>query len=132
MATLCTEWPSGISTFIRAYGSLVWYNTPDEVKRLKSLSYPALKAELTTIFPDCLGEVNEILGVASFPLKRQHAQNYVKSGIALVGDAAHMINPLAGQGVNIGLLDAAALGEVLIEASKNGQDYWLSFSFNAL
>ena len=117
--------PSGPQAFLPLsgpYGSLVWYNTPDEVKRLKSLSYPALKAELTAVFPDCLGEVNEILGVASFPLKRQHAQNYVKSGIALVGDAAHMINPLAGQGVNIGLLDAAALGEVLIEACKNGQD----------
>jgi len=62
------------------------------------------------------------LGVASFPLKRQHAQDYVKPGVALVGDAAHMINPLAGQGVNIGLLDAAALGEVLIDAAKKGLD----------
>ena len=79
-----------------------------------------MKAELVAAFPDCLGKVNSVLGVASFPLKRQHAQAYVKPGVVLVGDAAHMINPLAGQGVNIGLLDAAALGEVLVDAAKNG------------
>ena len=102
------------------YGSIVWYNSPDEVNRLKNLSHETLKEELIAAFPDCLGEINKVLGVASFPLKRQHAQNYVKPGVVLVGDAAHMINPLAGQGVNIGLLDAAALGEVLIDASKKG------------
>jgi 2-octaprenyl-3-methyl-6-methoxy-1,4-benzoquinol hydroxylase len=115
--------PSGPQAFLPLtghYGSIVWYNSPDEVKRLKSLSYDELKDELQRAFPDCLGQVNNVLGVASFPLKRQHAQNYVKPGVVLVGDAAHMINPLAGQGVNIGLLDAAALGEVLIDAAKNG------------
>ncbi|MGR9071587.1 MAG: FAD-dependent monooxygenase [Gammaproteobacteria bacterium] len=104
------------------YGSIVWYNSPDEVRRLKALSYDELLAELTKTFPDCLGKVNAVLGTAAFPLKRQHAQEYVKPGAALVGDAAHMINPLAGQGVNIGLLDAAALSQVLIEARNKGQD----------
>ncbi len=115
--------PSGPQAFLPLtghYGSIVWYNSPDEVRRLKSLSYEALKDELQSAFPDCLGQVNQVLGVASFPLKRQHAQNYVKPGVVLVGDAAHMINPLAGQGVNIGLLDAAALGEVLVDAAKKG------------
>ncbi len=117
--------PSGPQAFLPLsgkFGSIVWYNTPDEVTRLKSLPYAALKTELTKAFPDCLGQVEEVLGVASFPLKRQHAQSYAKPGVVLVGDAAHMINPLAGQGVNIGLLDAAALGEVLIEASKKGEN----------
>jgi len=63
-----------------------------------------------------LGQVEQVLATASFPLRRQHAQHYVKHGVALVGDAAHTINPLAGQGVNIGLLDAAALAEVVLEA----------------
>lgn len=115
--------PSGPQAFLPLtgnYGSIVWYNSPDEVSRLKSLSLEALKDELVTAFPACLGKVNSVLGVASFPLKRQHAQNYVKPGVVLVGDAAHMINPLAGQGVNIGLLDAAALGEVLLDAAKEG------------
>jgi 2-octaprenyl-3-methyl-6-methoxy-1,4-benzoquinol hydroxylase len=115
--------PSGPQAFLPLtgnYGSIVWYNSPDEVSRLKSLSLEALKDELVAAFPDSLGKVKSVLGVASFPLKRQHAQNYVKPGVVLVGDAAHMINPLAGQGVNIGLLDAAALGEVLIDAAKKG------------
>lgn len=104
------------------YASIVWYQSPDEVRRLQALSYEQLQAELVAAFPDCLGEVKQVLGVASFPLKRQHAQRYVKQGVALVGDAAHMINPLAGQGVNIGLLDAAALAEILVDARKRGKD----------
>jgi 2-octaprenyl-3-methyl-6-methoxy-1,4-benzoquinol hydroxylase len=104
------------------YGSIVWYNTPDDVQRLKALPVADLLAELTATFPECLGKINKILGVASFPLKRQHAQEYVRQGVALVGDAAHMINPLAGQGVNIGLLDAAMLAEVLLEASNKGKN----------
>lgn len=117
--------PTGPQAFLPLtgnYGSIVWYNTPDEVRRLKALADTELLAELTATFPDCLGKVNKILGVASFPLKRQHAQEYVKQGIALVGDAAHMINPLAGQGVNIGLLDAAMLAEVLVDASNKGKN----------
>jgi 2-octaprenyl-3-methyl-6-methoxy-1,4-benzoquinol hydroxylase len=117
--------PSGPQAFLPLtghFGSIVWYNSPDEVCRLKALSHEDLLREMVATFPDCLGKVNAILGTASFPLKRQHAQSYVKPGVVLVGDAAHMINPLAGQGVNIGLLDAAALGEVLIEASKQGLD----------
>ncbi len=117
--------PSGPQAFLPLTGnfaSLVWYNSADEVRRLKTLSSEALITELTVTFPDCLGKINKVLAVASFPLKRQHAQQYVKAGVALVGDAAHMINPLAGQGVNIGLLDAAALAEVLVEASQKGEN----------
>lgn len=117
--------PSGPQAFLPLsgnYASLVWYQSPDEVRRLQGLSYEDLKAELIATFPDCLGEIKQILGVASFPLKRQHAQSYVKQGVALVGDAAHMINPLAGQGVNIGLLDAAALAEVLVDAHTKGKN----------
>lgn len=118
--------PSGPQAFLPLpgnYGSIVWYNSPDEVRRLQALSPDALLDELTAAFPDCLGKVRAVLGATSFALKRQHAQNYVKAGVALVGDAAHMINPLAGQGVNIGLLDAAALAQVVVEAANKGKDF---------
>ncbi|MDD5273493.1 MAG: FAD-dependent monooxygenase [Methylovulum sp.] len=117
--------PTGPQAFLPLtghFGSIVWYHSPDEVKRLKALPPDVLKGELMAAFPECLGQVEKVLGTASFPLKRQHAQHYVKPGVALVGDAAHTINPLAGQGVNIGLLDAAALAEVLVEAAKQGRD----------
>jgi 3-demethoxyubiquinol 3-hydroxylase len=117
--------PTGPQAFLPLtghYGSIVWYHSPDEVNRLKALPLDELKSELMAAFPEALGQVKKVLATASFPLKRQHAQAYVKPGVVLVGDAAHMINPLAGQGVNIGLLDAAALGEVLVEAAKQGLD----------
>ena len=115
--------PTGPQAFLPLtghYGSIVWYQSPDEVSRLKALPLDELKKELMAAFPNALGQVKNVLATASFPLKRQHAQAYVKPGVVLVGDAAHMINPLAGQGVNIGLLDAAALGEVLVDAVKQG------------
>lgn len=117
--------PSGPQAFLPLtgnYGSIVWYQSPDEVRRLQALPAEQLKTELVSAFPSCLGEVKQILGVASFPLKRQHAQRYVKQGVALIGDAAHMINPLAGQGVNIGLLDAAALAEIVVDAHRRGKN----------
>lgn len=104
------------------HASLVWYNTPAEVKRLKSLPDDQFMAELVAEFPDALGQIDTLLERGSFPLRRQHAQAYVKEGVALAGDAAHMIHPLAGQGVNIGFLDAAALAETLLLAHRKGDD----------
>jgi 3-demethoxyubiquinol 3-hydroxylase len=117
--------PSGPQAFLPLngpYASIVWYNSADEVRRLLTLAPEVLKSELVSAFPDCLGEVKQILGAVSFPLKRMHAQRYVKQGVALVGDAAHIINPLAGQGVNIGLLDASTLAEVLVQSQKKGEN----------
>ena len=114
--------PQALLPLPGAHASLVWYNTPEEVKRLRSLADGSLLSELLATFPDCLGEIKAITARGSFPLRRQHALRYAKDGVALIGDAAHMIHPLAGQGVNIGLLDAAALAEVLINARKRGAD----------
>lgn len=105
------------------HASLVWYNTPAEVKRLMAASDAQFMAELKQRFPDTLGEIDQLLERGFFPLRRQHAQQYVAEGVALAGDAAHMIHPLAGQGVNIGLLDAAALAETILKAQRAGEDF---------
>jgi 2-octaprenyl-3-methyl-6-methoxy-1,4-benzoquinol hydroxylase len=117
--------PTGPLAFLPLDGSnasLVWYHKPEEIKRLKALPDDDLLKELKAAFPALLGEITRITARGSFPLRRQHAQRYTKEGVALIGDAAHMIHPLAGQGVNIGLLDAAALAQVLIAAKKASKD----------
>ncbi|HEB77880.1 MAG TPA: 2-octaprenyl-3-methyl-6-methoxy-1,4-benzoquinol hydroxylase [Methylothermaceae bacterium] len=117
--------PDGPQAFLPLPGphaSLVWYQRPEEVRRLQSLSNGELLNALYEAFPRELGDVVQILDRGSFPLRRQHAQRYVKEGVALIGDAAHTIHPLAGQGVNIGLLDAAALAQVLVNAHREGKD----------
>jgi 2-octaprenylphenol hydroxylase len=68
-----------------------------------------------------LGEMLEVGPRGLFPLRLGHAETYIREGLALVGDAAHAIHPLAGQGVNLGFLDAATLAEVLVEAKKAGR-----------
>jgi 2-octaprenyl-3-methyl-6-methoxy-1,4-benzoquinol hydroxylase len=117
--------PHGPQAFLPLDGrnaSLVWYEAPERVKRLLSLPDEALLGELSREFPAELGEIKSIVSRGFFPLRRQHALRYYKEGAVLVGDAAHMIHPLAGQGVNIGLLDAAALAEVLAKARRAGRD----------
>ncbi|MFM8330108.1 MAG: UbiH/UbiF/VisC/COQ6 family ubiquinone biosynthesis hydroxylase [Candidatus Methylumidiphilus sp.] len=117
--------PDGPLAFLPLDGpnaSLVWYHKPEEVKRLKALSDEDLLKAALAAFPKALGEVTRIVSRGSFPLRRQHAQHYTKEGVALIGDAAHMIHPLAGQGVNIGLLDAAALAQVLVAAQRHDKD----------
>lgn len=117
--------PAGPQAFLPLPGphaSLVWYQRPEEVRRLQSLSNGELLTAVMDGFPRELGDINRVLDRSSFPLKRQHAQHYVKEGVALIGDAAHMIHPLAGQGVNIGLLDAAALAQVVADALAARRD----------
>lgn len=104
------------------HASLVWYNTPQNVKRLMNLPVNQFMAELTETFPESLGKIDTLLERGFFPLRRQHALEYAKEGVVLAGDAAHMIHPLAGQGVNIGMLDAAALAETILLAQRKGKD----------
>lgn len=115
--------PQALLPLTGSNASLVWYNTPEEIKRLRGLDDEALLRELEATFPECLGDVTRISARGSFPLRRQHALRYAKEGVVLIGDAAHMIHPLAGQGVNIGFLDAAALAEVLLQATTDDRDF---------
>ena len=103
------------------YASLVWYDAPDEVSRLKSLSEVELLQFLQRSYPSDLPTLEALVTRASFPLYKSHAKRYASNGVVLVGDAAHTINPLAGQGVNLGFMDAAVLIEVLAQAKLDGK-----------
>jgi len=103
--------------------SIVWSATDEEADRLLALDDGAFCRELEQAFDYKLGAVVSVGERAAFPLIRRHADSYVKQGLALIGDAAHTIHPLAGQGANLGILDAASLAQVLIEAELQRNDF---------
>ena len=94
--------------------SIVWSTSPDEAERLCTMPEAEFDALLTEVSESRLGGLRLLGERAAFPLRLQHAREYVRPGLALVGDAAHVIHPLAGQGVNLGFLDAAALVDALL------------------
>ncbi|WP_181297573.1 2-octaprenyl-3-methyl-6-methoxy-1,4-benzoquinol hydroxylase [Pseudomonas sp. Q2-TVG4-2] len=100
--------------------SIVWSVTEQEAQRLMALDDEAFRHALGRAFEYRLGAVLEADPRLCIPLRQRHAKRYVQPGLALIGDAAHTIHPLAGQGVNLGLLDAAVLAEVLLAAIARG------------
>lgn len=87
--------------------SLVWYDTPEKIEFLNELSFSALKNEIEATFPKCIGEI-QVRAKGGFPLTRHHAPRYFARDAVLLGDAAHTIHPMAGQGVNLGFRDVEA------------------------
>ena len=96
--------------------SIVWSTSPEQAAELIEMPEQDFSALLTQASEQRLGELTLQGQRGAFPLRLQHADTYIRPGLALVGDAAHVIHPLAGQGVNLGLLDAATLIDVLVEA----------------
>jgi 2-octaprenyl-6-methoxyphenol hydroxylase len=103
--------------------SLVWTESTAEAARLKSLSLDAAAAEIEAAMGASLGKVTVEEPLQSFPLRLQLARDLIAPRLALIGDAAHVIHPLAGQGLNLGLKDVAALAETVIEAMRLGLDH---------
>lgn len=103
--------------------SIVWSTSADHVKNLLALDDIAFCNALSQAFEGKLGKVLACDKRLHFPLMMRHAKNYVQANLALIGDAGHTPHPLAGQGVNLGLLDAACLSEVILKAIKKERDF---------
>ncbi|RKR65421.1 2-octaprenyl-3-methyl-6-methoxy-1,4-benzoquinol hydroxylase [Yokenella regensburgei] len=114
------EGPRAFLPLFDNWASLVWYDAPARIRKLQTLSMAQLQQEIEHVFPARLGHVTPI-AAGAFPLTRRHALQYVQPGLALVGDAAHTIHPLAGQGVNLGYRDVDALLDVLTSARSHGE-----------
>lgn len=117
--------PSGPLAFLPCADgrcSIVWTLPEAEAQRLLAVDEDRFRAELTRAFDARLGEVTAVSERKAFPLKRRLAEPMLAGRVALVGDAAHVVHPLAGQGVNLGLRDVASLGELVAAASQAGRD----------
>jgi 2-octaprenylphenol hydroxylase len=101
--------------------STVWTTTPEQAEELSKMPEGQMAALLTDATDSVLGKLTASGPRGSFPLRSQHADRYVLEGIALAGDAAHAVHPLAGQGVNLGLADASALVDVIAGALAAGE-----------
>lgn len=102
------------------YSSIVWSAKTEMAQSLMALPDDAFRQQLGVAFEHHLGAIKSSDKRFSFPLIQQHAVHYVQPGLALIGDAAHTIHPLAGQGINLGFLDAAVLAEEVTSALGRG------------
>jgi len=114
--------PQALLPLCGSRASMVWYHNADEVARLKELDDDEFISAMLEHFPSRLGGIRSVINRGSFPIVKAHAESYISERLALVGDAAHTVHPLAGQGVNLGMLDAASLGELLVDAALMRQD----------
>ncbi|WP_339842430.1 FAD-dependent monooxygenase [uncultured Halopseudomonas sp.] len=103
------------------YCSIVWSLLPEAADRVMALDDAAFAREVGAAIEDRLGQVVAVDPRFRIELRQRHAKTYAMQGLVLVGDAAHTIHPLAGQGVNLGLLDAAELNDVLRAAIQRGE-----------
>tara|TARA_R110000772_G_scaffold41479_2_gene96303 strand:- start:5514 stop:6743 length:1230 start_codon:yes stop_codon:yes gene_type:complete len=102
------------------YSSIVWSALPEQAEQLMALDDEAFCRELGAKFEYRLGNIIACSRRLSFPLRQRHAADYVSDGVVLLGDAAHTIHPLAGQGINLGFQDAMVLAEECRRAHERG------------
>ena len=102
--------------------SIVWTETTREAERIAALPAAAFHAELEKRFKLHLGDITSVGARRVHPLGFYVARSFIAERLALIGDAAHVIHPIAGQGLNMGLKDVAALAEVIVDAARLGLD----------
>ena len=105
------------------YCSIVWSNVPDQAKALLQLNDQDFAASLAAAIEHRLGDIEWVDRRLSFPLRQRHVSDYVQPNIALVGDAAHTIHPLAGQGANLGFSDARTLADLIHAALRRNRPF---------
>ncbi|KQO00539.1 2-octaprenyl-3-methyl-6-methoxy-1,4-benzoquinol hydroxylase [Stenotrophomonas sp. Leaf70] len=103
--------------------SIVWTLPDAEAERVLALGDEAFGRELTNAFAGRLGAMRPASPRAAFPLRRQLASDYVAGRVLVLGDAAHVVHPLAGQGVNLGLRDVAGLRDLVRDARQRRADW---------
>ena len=102
--------------------SIVWTEREDLAKRIMALPDAAFTAELRARFGDFLGLVEPVGPRWSYPVFLMLAERYIDRRLALIGEAAHVIHPIAGQGLNLGIRDVAALAELIVDTRRLGLD----------
>ena len=115
--------PLAFLPFAEGRSSIVWTLPNDEADRMLALQDDAFGRELTRAFEAQLGEVRAVSRRVAFPLRRQLADAYVSGKVLLMGDAAHVVHPLAGQGVNLGLRDVRRLQDAVADAQSRRADW---------
>jgi 2-octaprenyl-6-methoxyphenol hydroxylase len=102
--------------------SLVWTETPDAAERYRAMPRAEIAGIIEAVMGSTLGTVTVEDDLRAFPLRLGIARSFIAPRLALIGDAAHVVHPVAGQGLNLGLKDVAALAELTIEAMRLGLD----------
>ncbi|WP_045737593.1 UbiH/UbiF family hydroxylase [Xanthomonas sp. MUS 060] len=115
--------PLALLPFADGRSSIVWTLPEAEARRVLALDEAAFGAELTQAFGARLGTMRAASPRVGFPLRRQLVEAYRRDGLLVLGDAAHVVHPLAGQGVNLGLRDVAALAALVRRAQARGVDW---------
>lgn len=115
--------PLAVLPFVEGRSSIVWTLPTDEAERVTALDDAGFARELQAALGGRLGAMRPLSPRVAFPLRRQLARRFIEDRIVLVGDAAHVVHPLAGQGVNLGLRDVSALRDLVIAAQARRVDW---------
>ncbi|MFM1842447.1 MAG: 2-octaprenyl-6-methoxyphenyl hydroxylase [Cyanobacteriota bacterium] len=118
----CDTGPMGILPLPGDRSQIVWTMPHAQAQQFANLPLTEFKQELRQRIGDCLGNFELTTHRRLFPVQLMHSDRYIQPRLALIGDAAHCCHPVGGQGLNLGIRDAAAIAEVILTAQQQGED----------